>query len=110
MEHPKHFPYMADSRLVNQFNVDVHDFVSAHPEWELTHYQEIMKDSGIQWSSESMSGAVIEDLDGRCICALLVGAVRAERFCDGVLMRFFRNGSISRWLHRLQELDSKEIG
>ncbi len=110
LEHPKHFPYVAYSQLVNRFIDDVHDFVSVHPEWALTHYQEIMRDSGIQWNSASMSGAITENLDGRCICALLVGAVRAERFCDGALMQFFRNGSISRWLRRLQELDSEEIG
>lgn len=108
LEHPKHFPYVAYSQLVDRFIDDVHYFVSEHPELALTHYHKIMEDSGIQWSSESMSDAIIEDLNGQCICALLVGAVRAERFCDGAVLSFFRNGSIRRWLHRLQELDSEE--
>ena len=55
-----------------------------------------------------MSGAIVEDIDTRCICALLVGAVRAERFCDGALMSFFKDGSIIRWLQRLKEIDEEK--
>ena len=36
----------------------------------------------------------------------ILGAVRAERFCDGVLLGFFENGSIARWIERLKELDT----
>ena len=52
-----------------------------------------------------MSGAIVEDLDARCVCALLVGAVRAERFCDGALLSFFKDGSVRCWLNRLKEID-----
>ena len=37
--------------------------------------------------------------------ALLMGAVRAERFCDGALKEFVENGSITKWLERLKEID-----
>ena len=37
--------------------------------------------------------------------ALIMAAVRAERFCDGALKEFFENGSIEKWLLRLKELD-----
>lgn len=52
-----------------------------------------------------MSGAIVEDLDAKVVCALIVGAVRAERFCDGALLNFFKNGSMMRWLCRLQEIN-----
>lgn len=39
--------------------------------------------------------------------ALLLGAVRAERFCDGALLDFFEDGSVKRWLLRLREIDDK---
>ena len=55
-----------------------------------------------------MSEAIVDDLDARCICALLVGAVRAERFCDGALMLFFKNGSIARWLNRLKAIEEEK--
>ena len=34
--------------------------------------------------------------------------IRAERFCDGVLLEFFKNGCISKWLSRLQEIDQQQ--
>ena len=39
--------------------------------------------------------------------ALLLEAVRAERFCDGALLGFFEDGSVKRWLLRLREIDDK---
>ena len=52
-----------------------------------------------------MSEADVSSLDGQCIMALIMGAVRAERFCDGALLRFFREGCIRKWLERLKEID-----
>ena len=52
-----------------------------------------------------MSGAIVEDLDAKVVCALIVSAVRAERFYDGALLNFFKNGSMMRWLHRLREIN-----
>ena len=107
-EHPKQFPFVIFSEMVNRFMDDVYAVVEAYPEWELNHYGQILEQNGIKWESKSMSGAIVEDLDARCICALLVGAVRAERFCDGALMAFFKDGSITRWLQRLKEIDEEK--
>ena len=104
-EHPIQFPFVIYSEMVNQFVHDVYVLVDQHHEWELNHYGQILEENGLRWDSKSMSGAIVEDLDARCISALLVGAVRGERFCDGALMSFFKDGSIKRWLQRLAELD-----
>ena len=53
-----------------------------------------------------MSGADVSDFGGRTVMALLPGAVRAERFCDGALLGFLEDGSIIRWLLRLREIDN----
>lgn len=107
-EHPKQFPFVIFSEMVNRLMDDVYVVVEAYPEWELNHYGQILEQNGIKWESKSMSGAIVEDLDARCVCALLVGAVRAERFCDGALMSFFKDGSITRWLQRLKEIDEEK--
>ena len=107
-EHPKQFPFVIFSEMVNRFMDDVYAVVEAYPEWELNRYGQILEQNGIKWESKSMSGAIVEDLDARCICALLVGAVRAERFCDGALMAFFKDGSVTRWLQRLKEIDEEK--
>ena len=39
----------------------------------------------------------------------LLGAVRAERFCDGALKEFVENGSVKRWLERLVEIDNSTV-
>lgn len=36
-----------------------------------------------------MKGVDVSVLDGQCIMALIMGAVRAERFSDGALFEFF---------------------
>lgn len=107
-EHPIQFPFVVFSEMVNRFIDDVYALVDARPEWELNHYGQILEQNGIKWESKSMSGAIVDDLDARCICALLVGAVRAERFCDGALMAFFKDGSVTRWLNRLKEIDQEK--
>lgn len=110
MEHPIQFPFVAYSKLVSNFIEDVGIFVEENPELHLTRYGEILERRGLEWSSQSMRGAIVEDLDAKAVCALIVGAVRAERFCDGALLNFFENGSVMRWLRRLHELNEhKEI-
>ena len=56
-----------------------------------------------------MEGADVSALDGKTVMALLVGAVRAERFCDGALLGFLESGCIGRWLRRLRQID-EEMG
>ena len=105
IEHPIQFPFVAYSKLVSNFIKDVGIFVEENSEMHLTRYGEILEACGLEWSTQSMSGAIVEDLDAKVVCALIVGAVRAERFCDGALLNFFKNGSMMRWLCRLQEIN-----
>ena len=74
---------------------------------ELNRYSDILEANGIKWRRDSMSAVSVENLDAKCVLALILGAVRAERFCDGALLRFFENGSIARWIERLKELDKE---
>ena len=107
-EHPIQMPYVNYSKLVRNFTADVYSFVEAHEEIELNHYSDILEANGIKWETNSMSKAAVENLDAKCVLAMIFGAVRAERFCDGALLRFFENGSIVRWLERLKELDTEQ--
>lgn len=85
----------------------IYDFVDEHPEYELTHYRNILERNGLEWGSQAMSGADVSELDGQAVMALLLEPVRAERFCDGALLGFFEDGSVKRWLLRLREIDDK---
>ena len=52
-----------------------------------------------------MEGAIVDDLDAKTVLALLIGAIRADRFCEGALLGFMKSVAIQRWLVRLKELD-----
>lgn len=106
-EHPVQMSYVNYSKLARSFTADVYSFVVAHEEMELNRYSDILEANGIKWRRDSMSAVSVENLDAKCVLALILGAVRAERFCDGALLRFFENGSIARWIERLKELDKE---
>lgn len=106
-EHPVQMPYVNYSKLARSFTADVYSFVEAHEEMELNRYSDILETNGIKWRRDSMSAVSVENLDAKCVLALILGAVRAERFCDGALLCFFENGSIARWIERLKELDKE---
>ena len=105
-ERPYQMPYVSYSSEVEAFVRDIYAFENAHRELKLNDYQEILGRNGIRWDMRSMTDAPAESLDAECILALLLGAVRADRFSDGALLSFIRNGSIEKWLLRLKELDT----
>ena len=108
-EHPIQMPFVNYSEMVHNFIKDVYDFEEKNKDFELTRYGEILKKNGLEWGSKSMSEADVSSLDGQCIMALIMGAVRAERFCDGALLGFFKDGSIKKWLERLKKIDTNNM-
>lgn len=105
-EHPLEFPFVNYSRVVDQFIDDVYSFVDNHEEMGLHSYQKVLEENGIKWNAKSMETAVVDDLDAKCVVALIYGAIRAERFCDGAILAFLKDGTFVRWLERLKALDA----
>lgn len=89
----------------SQFIGDVYSFMDEHPEYELNKYHEILKENGLEWGMDSLKRADVSALNGKCVMALMMGAVRADRFSRGALLDFFESGAIERWLLRLKEID-----
>ena len=108
-EHPIQMPFVNYSEMVHNFIKDVYDFEEKNKDFKLTRYGEILEKNGLEWGSKSMSEADVSSLDGQCIMALVMGAVRAERFCDGALLGFFKDGSIKKWLERLKKIDTNNM-
>ena len=71
----------------------------------LYNYRGILKKNGISWNFHSMSRADVSKFDAEAILALILGAFRAERFNQGVIIEFYKNNSIYKWLKRLKEID-----
>ena len=108
-EHPIQFPFASYRRVVREFQGAVYDFIDQHEEMGLTRYNEILNAANIEWDARSMKNADVSSLDGKTVVALLIGAIRAERFCDGALLDFFEDGSIEKWLSRLKEIDKGDL-
>lgn len=104
----KHLPLLKTSEEeLKSFIDDLYSFIDVHPEYELNSYIEILKRNNIEWGFESMKNADISQIDEVTVLALLVGAVRAEHFCEGALISFLDGGHINKWLTRLSELDEE---
>lgn len=104
-ERPIHVPFVSYSIAVNNLADDIYKFAKESNEIVPSKYAEILQANGIEWSYDSMMKADASELDAQCILALLIASLRAERFCDGALLEFIKNGAVIRWLKRLQELD-----
>ena len=89
-----------------EFTKGVYEFIDENAELALKNYREILRKNGIEWGFESMTGADVSKMDAQCVLALIVGAIRADRFCDGALFEFYKNGSVERWIIRLEALDN----
>jgi len=91
-------------KLIDAFVDEFYLFAKNHPEYQLERYNEILAKNGIEWSYEAMDTIDVKKLNTQCILALIMVAVRAERFCEGVLLGFFREGHILKWLECLKEI------
>lgn len=107
-EHPIQMPYVMYSGIVHELMEAIYNFVDTHTEMELNHYYDILEKNGLFWDANSMANADFTHLDGQCIMAILVGAVRAERFCDGALLGFLKDGTVSKCLKRLKSIDEEK--
>ena len=104
-ERPMHLPFVIYSITVKKLADDIYKFAKESDEIVPSKYAEILQANGIKWGYDSMMKADASELDAQCILALLIASLRAERFCDGALLEFIKNGAVIRWLKRLQELD-----
>lgn len=104
-ERPMHFPFVSYSIAVRRLEDDIYKFAKESDEIVPSKYAKILQANGIEWNYDSMIKADASGLDAQCILALLIASLRAERFCDGALLEFIKNGAVIRWLKRLQEFD-----
>lgn len=105
-ESPIQMPFVNYSDFVSVFLQDVYRCIDDNEDMELNRYGEILEKNGLKWEIESMKEAEVSVLDAQCIMALITGAVRAERFCDGALLDFLQSGCFVKWLNRLKQIDS----
>lgn len=104
-EHPIQFPFIIYGKTVTDFVEAVYRFADTHPDMEVKSYGEILEEAGLKWDYGVMSKADVTDMSGRTVMALILGAIRADRFVEGTLLRFLDEGHIMKWLLRLKRID-----
>ena len=108
-EHPMQMPYISYTHMVNSFVSDVLAFTKANKDLDTFTCIAILNQNNINYrSNKAMNETDVSNLDADCVFSLFIGAIQMERFCDGVLSSFFKNGSIRKWLERLKEIDEAE--
>ena len=101
---PKQMPFVHYSDVVMTLISEVGNFVDANPDYNLTHYNELLNERGLKWNHQSLEEADVSEMDAQGILAMLVGLIRGERFCEGALMGACKSGSVVRWLERLKTI------
>ena len=107
LERPFQMPFVVYDDIVEGLIREVYRFEEEHPEYGLNRYHDILEKHNIEWGDRAMTEADVSKMDGQGVMALLLAAIRAERFCDGALLDFLRTGCIQKWLERLVELDNE---
>ncbi|MEK5336460.1 DUF6508 domain-containing protein [Bacillus sp. FSL M8-0166] len=104
-ERPIQMPFVNYSETVQRFIEDVYTFAEQHQELELTRYREILKENGIEGGLNDIENVDISNLNVQCVLALIMGVVRAERFCEGAIFNSFKSGTMLKCLERLDCLE-----
>ena len=107
MERPFQMPFVVYDEIVEGLIEEVYKFEKEHPEYGLNRYHDILKRYDIEWGDQAMTEADVSKMDGQGVMAILLAAIRAERFCDGALLDFLEKGCIQKWLCRLKEIEEK---
>ena len=104
-EQPIQLPFVRYSDGSKQVIKEILNIEKNCPDLKLDSYREILERNGIEWRADSMQNADILSLDAQCVMALLMGAVRADRFREGTFKSFVDRGCIKRWIIRLKEIE-----
>ena len=102
---PIRMPYVTYSAPVDSFLDEFYAFADQHPVYDLTSYEAILTSVGLAWNSDIMHSADPSRLDGQTILALIMGVIRMDRFSEGMLLDFIADGTLTRWLKRLKDID-----
>ena len=104
-EHPFQIPCFSYSEEVEDFCSAVRFFIENHPELDLEHYINILENNNIK--IDTVKDTDVSRCDDKCVCAMIVANVLAEKFSEGAVLDSCKDGTFVKWLERLKELDGE---
>ena len=99
-------PFVEYCPCVEGFMDALEKFDKQHPEFRMMKYVRILQSKKICWGKESMKRADVSHMDDKTVLALLMGLMRGELFCPGIIKEYAEEGHLCRWLQRLQDIDA----
>lgn len=105
---PSQMPYPSYTDVVFELIQAVYDFSEENPDYDLSNYQELLKNRGLEWEHSILETADVSNMDAQGIMAMLMGLVRGERFCSGVVLSSLSKGVVKKWLQRLKEISEQD--
>ena len=72
------------------------------------NYFETLERYGVEMSDRGLEACDVERANAELVRALILTLVRQDRFAEGLLGRYARNGYLDRCLFRLKELDENQ--
>lgn len=100
-EDPIPMPHVIFDDCVGDLIDAVNEAVDDNPDYGLRDYQSVLKEYGLEWKEDSLISADASRMDERGVLALILSVIRADRFSEGTLLRFLREGYILNWLKEL---------
>lgn len=103
-------PFVIYSKEVMDFLLSVDNFLDIENNDIFFDYKALLERENIEYSMDTFIDADINTLQAETLCAMIIGTIRANRFCEGVLLEAFEHGHILKWLKRIKDLDeAKEL-
>lgn len=102
-EDPVQMPFIIYPDAVMDFIRVIHEFADEYKACDLHNYRMILKEYGLE--NTSLNQVETGKMYANGILALLMAAVRGERFNEGLLNSLLCHGKIQEWLKRLQDFE-----
>ncbi len=110
-ERPFMMPHVSFSPTVYVLFSELNNVVKNHPEYTFKEYRDYLFMKGYistktcAFPVAELSNVSADELSIEDIFVMLFAIQRADRFCEGVLLHFFKDGTILKWLKTLEKMD-----
>lgn len=114
-ENPYTMPHVSFSPAVYSLLSELAQIEREHPEYEFRKYGEYLIGKGYikkiagAFPINDLKSVSVELLNDEDILMMIYAVQRADRFCEGILLGFLKDGTILKWLRRLLEFDCLDI-
>ena len=98
-------PAVSYNSAVYRFLFDFEMFIAKKADVKYYNYEDVLKQAKMKNNIEDFYNTDINDLSSVVILAMIIGILRKDRFCEGILLEAFDNGIILKWLKRIKEID-----